>query len=142
MLPGRFHSPRVAIDGDRLKLGFKYGHGFWSSVVWVELKVWLVANKSNLVAVEVCDLRAGRLPIGSQSILDWITEFARDSNVEVTWYRHKSNPVGLFRFYADQQQASSQILTFDVKDGKIVIAGKLVSDQPAPPTGFGSLVKP
>ena len=136
MLPGRLHSPRVAIDGDRLKLGFKYGHGFWSSVVWVELRVWLVANKSNLVAVEVCDLRAGRLPIGAQSILDWISETARDSNIEVTWYRHRSNPVGLFRFYADQPQPSSQIMTFDVKDGKIVVVGKSLTDQPA------ALVKP
>ena len=25
LLPERFHSPRVAIDGDRLKLGFRYG---------------------------------------------------------------------------------------------------------------------
>ena len=132
MLPGRLHSPRVAIDGDRLKLGFKYGHGFWSSVVWVELRVWLVANKSNLVAVEVCDLRAGRLPVGAQSILDWISETARDSNIEVTWYRHRSNPVGLFRFYADQPQPSSQIMTFDVKDGKIVVVGKSLTDQQPP----------
>lgn len=142
MLPGKFHSPRVAIDGDRLRLGFKYGHGFWSSVVWVELRVWLVANKSNLLAVEVCDLRAGRLPIGSQSILDGISEAARDSNIEVTWYRHKANPVGLFRFYADQPQPASQILTFDVKDGKIIIAGKTLTDQPTPPGGFAPLVKP
>ena len=61
MLPKGFHSPRVAIDGDRLKLGFRYGEGFWSTVVSVELRVWLVADEVNLMAVEVCDLRAGRL---------------------------------------------------------------------------------
>lgn len=124
MLPEGCHSPRVAIEGDRLKVGFKYGEGFWSTVVWVELKVWLVANETNLVAVEVCDLRTGSLPIGSQSILDSITEAARDSNIEVMWYRNGSNPVGLFRFYADQPRPSSQILTLEVKDGKIVVAGR------------------
>ena len=41
LLPEGVHSPRVAIEGDRLKIGFKYGEGFWSTVVWVELKVWL-----------------------------------------------------------------------------------------------------
>src|SRR5205823_5767115 len=130
MLPERFHSPRVAIEGDRLKLGFRYGEGFWSTVISLELRVWLVANETNVVAVELCDLRAGGLPFGSQSILDWIAEAARDSNVEVTWYRHKSNPVGLFRFYANQPQPPTQILTLEVKDGTFTIAGRSLSDQP------------
>jgi hypothetical protein len=130
MLPEGMHSPRVAIDGDRLRLGFKYGDGFWSTVVWVELKLWLVAKEPNLVAVEVCDLRTGSLPVGSQSILDSISEAARDSNIEVTWYRNGAgNPVGLFRFYPDQPRPASQILTLDVKDGKVVIAGKSFLNQ-------------
>jgi hypothetical protein len=136
MLPERFHSPRVAIDGDRLKLGFRYGEGFWSTVISLELRVWLVANETNLVAVEVCDLRAGGLPFGSQSILDWIAEVARDSHVEVTWYRHKGNPVGLFRFYADQPRPVSQILTLEVKDGTFTVAGRSFLDQPTATTAL------
>ncbi|MDB5310599.1 MAG: hypothetical protein JWO38_4801 [Gemmataceae bacterium] len=137
MLPECMHSPRVAIEGDRVKLGFKYGAGFWSTVIWVELKVWLVANEVNLVAIEVCDLRTGCLPLGSQSILDSISEAARDSNVEVTWYRNGSNPVGLFRFFAGQPAPTSQILTLDVKDGKIVVAGRSSQDQsPVTPMGL------
>ena len=130
VLPDGLHSPRVSIDGDRLRLGFRYRQGFWSTVVWVELKVWLVANEVNLIAVEVCDLSAGGLPIGSHSILDAITEAARDSNIEVTWYRNKGNPVGLFRLYADQPRPAAQVLTLEVKDGKIVIAGRSFLDQP------------
>jgi hypothetical protein len=129
MLPDGLHSPRVAITGDRLKLGFRYGEGFWSTVVWIELRVWLVANEVNVVAVEVCDLRTGSLPLGSQSILDSISEAARESNVEVTWYRRGSNPVGLFRFYADQPQPTSQILALEVKDGTIAVAGRSSVDQ-------------
>lgn len=129
LLPAGVHSPRVAIDGDRLKIGFKYGEGFWSTVVWVELKVWLVKDEPNLVALEVCDLRTGSLPIGSQSILDSITDSARDWNIEVNWYRNGPNPVGLFRFFANQgNQPSSQILTLKVDDGKIVVAGRSATD--------------
>lgn len=128
MLPEGLHSPRVAIDGDRLKLGFKYGEGFWSTVVWVELKVWLVKDEKNVVAVEVCDLRSGSLPVGSQSILDSITESAREWNIEVTWYRNGGNPVGLFKFFASQVDPTSQICTLEVSDGKIVIAGKSAPD--------------
>ena len=123
-LPKGFHSPRIAIDGDRLKIGVKYGDGFWSTVVWVELRIWLVADEINLAAVEVCNLKAGELPFGSQSILDKMADIARDSSIDVTWYRNKSNPVGVFRFFAKQPQVTSQVLTLEVKDGQIMIAGR------------------
>jgi hypothetical protein len=132
MLPRGFHSPRIAIEGDRLKLGLRYGHGFWSAVVWVELKVWLVADEVNLMAIEVVNLRAGRIGIGAQSILDAIEDVARQSNIDVTWYRHDRNPVGLFRFFPDQPRPVSQVQTLEVRDGKIVIAGRSITDLPAP----------
>ena len=129
MLPEGVHSPRVAIDGDHLKLGFKYGDGFWSTVIWVELRVWLVKEEKNVVAVEVCDLRTGSLPVGSQSVLDSITESAREWNIDVTWYRRGGNPVGLFRFFANQADPASQICTLEVNDGRIVVGGRSAPDQ-------------
>lgn len=130
MLPDGFHSPRIAMEGDRLKLGFRYGSGFWSSIVWIELRIWLVAEETNLMAVEVCDLRAGSLGVGSQSILDAIGDAARGSNIDVVWYRYKGNPIGLFRFFPDQPRPASQVLTLETRDGKIVIAGRSVSAEP------------
>jgi hypothetical protein len=138
LLPESVHSPRVAIDGDRLKIGFKYGEGFWSTVVWVELKVWLVKDEANVVAIEVCDLRTGSLPVGSQSVLDSISEAARDWNIEVTWYRNGANPVGLFRFFANQVGTpSSLIRTLKVEDGTIVVAGRSATDHS--PVALGGL---
>jgi hypothetical protein len=139
-LPKGFHSPRVAIEGDRLFLGVQYREGFWSSVVWLELKVWLVAEQMNVAAVEVCNLKAGGLPFGSQSILDKIADVARESSIDVTWYRNKSNPVGLFKFFAKQPRATSQVLTLEVKDGKIMVAGRSFLDgAPAAPVGVTPL---
>lgn len=126
-LPEKLSAPRVAVDGDRVKVGFRYGDGFWSSVVWVEFRVWLVKDEVNLAALEVCDLRAGRLPLGTQSILDAVSEAARGWNIEVTWYRHNGNPVGLFRFFADQQgNPPTQVLTLEAADGRVTVAGKSV----------------
>lgn len=139
-LPKGFHSPRIAIEGDRLFLGVKYREGFWSSVVWLELKIWLVAEQTNVAAVEVCALQAGGLPFGSQSILDKIADVARESSIDVTWYRNKNNPVGLFKFFAKQPRATSQVLTLEVKDGKIMIAGRSFLDgAPAAPVGVTPL---
>lgn len=131
-LPEGFHSPRIAVEGDRLKLGFRYGHGFWSTVVWIELRLWLVAAESNVMAVEVQDLRAGGLGVGTQSVLDAIGDAARGSNIDVTWYRHNGNPVGLFHFFPDQPRPASQVLTLEVGDGKIVVAGQSVSSDAVP----------
>lgn len=144
VLPKGFHSPRIAIEGDRLKLGLRYREGFWSSVVWLELKLWLVADQVNVAAVEVCDLKAGRLPFGSQSILDRIGDVARESSIDVTWYRNKSNPVGLFKFFAKQPRPTSQVLTLDVRDGKLTIAGRSYLDPTALPMPEvkGELPKP
>jgi hypothetical protein len=127
LLPKGLHSPRVAIEGDRLRLGFRYGEGFWSTVVWIEVRVWLVDEETNLMAVEVCELRAGRLSVGAQSMLDSIAETARSSNIDVTWYRHNGNPVGLFRFFPDHPRPVSQVLTLESRDGRVVIAGKTLS---------------
>jgi hypothetical protein len=104
--------------------------------VWLELKVWLVADQTNVAAVEVCNLKAGALPFGSQTILDRIADIARESSIDVTWYRHGSNPVGLFRFFAKQPQATSQVMTLEVNDGQIVLAGRsLLGGAPAAPAG-------
>jgi hypothetical protein len=135
-LPPGFHSPRVAIRGDRIFIGVKYRDGFFSTVIWLELKVWLVADQVNLAAVEVCNMRAGQLPFAAQSILDKIADVARGredvasdrddqgSSIDVTWFRNKNNPVGLFKFFAKQPYVTSQILTLEAKDGKLVIAGR------------------
>lgn len=127
-LPDGFHSPRVHIAGDRLFLGATYREGFWSSVVWLELRVWLVAEQTNVAAVEVLNLKAGALSFGSQSVLDKLGDVARDAGIDVTWYRNGGNPVGLFKFFPKQPRATSQILTLEVKDGKIVVAGNSCQD--------------
>ncbi len=124
LLPRGFHSPRIAIEGDRIKLGLRYGDGFWSSILWVELKAWLVKNDTNVIAVELCGVHAGSMPVGCQTLLDSLTEAARESNIEVSWYRNDGNPVGLFRFYADQIRPTTQIHTFKIHDGVLGVAGR------------------
>jgi hypothetical protein len=128
VLPTGFHSPRVHCEGDRLFLGAKYREGFWSGVVWLEMRVWLVAEQTNVMAVEVLNLQAGRVPFGSQSVLDKIGDVARGAGLEVTWYRHNGNAVGLFKFFPKQQRATSQVLTLELGDGKITVAGNSAQD--------------
>lgn len=124
LLPADCHSPRLAIEGDRIFLGFTHGHGLWSSVGWVELRVWLPKHDTNVIAIEVVSLKAGALPVSGQSLLESIRESVHDANVEVQWYRNEGRPVGLFRLYANQVRPATQIHTLKVTDGKIAIGGR------------------
>lgn len=128
LLPEHFSAPRVAIEGDKVRLAVRYGHGLGSTVVSIELKTWLVHNETNTVALELCGMSAGALPLGVQSLLDWISEAARQRNINVTWYRHDGHPVGLFRFYADQARPTTQIRRLKVEDSRIIIAGRSLLD--------------
>ena len=124
VVPRGFHAPRLRILGDRIFLAARYGSGFWSTVLSMEMKLWLVKDHTNLVALELCGVRAGILPVGTQSILDRISEASRESNIVITWYRHNGNAVGLCHFYADQPRPTTQIARFVAADGKLTIAGR------------------
>lgn len=129
-MPKGLHNPRVVVEGDRVKFAARYGEGFWSTVCSIELRAWLVGKKVNTVAVELCGVYAGSLPIESQVLMDWVTEKARDSNVDVAWYRHDGHPVGLFRFFANDPAPTTQIRMVKIGDGKLALAGRSLDMRP------------
>lgn len=117
-------APRVTVDGDRLTLAARLGEGQLSTVVSLELRAWLVGPERNTVAVELCGLRAGGLPVGGHWLMDRVTEAVRDQNIEVTWYRHAGHPVGLFRLFADQSRPATQFRSLTVADGAVAVTGQ------------------
>jgi hypothetical protein len=123
-LPEGVHSPRVSIQSNQLRLAFRYGRDFFSSVVTVDLNVWLVANEANVVAVEVAGLHAGMMPVTMQSMLERIAEVGRQWNLEVNWYRHDGNPVALVRLQPDRPNPSVILQRLELQDGKIYVEGK------------------
>ncbi|MCE9534098.1 MAG: hypothetical protein K8T89_23715 [Planctomycetes bacterium] len=125
-LPEGFHDLRVLIDDGKLLLGCRYGKGNWSVILSIEMKIWLVANEVNLIGVEVENLRAGALPISRQIILDYITEAARRSNIDVKWYHRNGNPVAILKLQANQVRPTIQIQRLELKAGKDGEAGKLI----------------
>lgn len=129
-LPPGLHSPRVMINPNHFQLAFRLGHGFWSTVITVDLNLWLVVKETNVIAVEVLGVHAGDLPISVQSFLEDVAEKARNINAEVTWYRNEGHPVALIKFQADQDHPTFLLQRLELQDGRIVIAGK--SNEAAP----------
>ncbi|OWK43887.1 hypothetical protein [Fimbriiglobus ruber] len=140
VLPSNLHTPRVSIDGDRIRIAARYQLGesaTFSTVVWVDLRIWLVKDELNTIAIELVGAWAGSLPIEwkIQSKLDLITETARDSlNADVTWYRHDGHPVGLFHFYADQRNPTTRFKSIHVSENQVTVTGKSMVDPTMPTT--------
>ncbi len=116
--------PRVDVRGDRLILSDRAGSGLFSTVWSLELRVWLVDKEPNLLAVEVAGFYAGSMPLPKRSVMTRMGDAARRIKADVTWYRHDGNPVGLFKLFANQPAATTQLLAVKVKDGKLSVGGK------------------
>lgn len=127
-LPAGVHSPRVRIATDSLELSFRYGKGFWSSVVSINMKIWLVAAEPNTIAVEILRTRAGTLPLSLRSFIERYLRSNRDWNVDVTWYRHQGRPVALVRLNGDPQRAPLLLQRLELQDGQLFLAGRKSTD--------------
>lgn len=123
-LLGNVPEPRFAIRGDHLLIAFRYGEGKLSTVITLELKVWLIKDEVNLLALQFVGFRAGAVPLPKYLILDRFAEVARKQNADVDWYRHEGQPVALCKLYANQPRPDSQITTLKIADGRLMIGGK------------------
>ncbi len=115
--------PRVAFEDDCIRLAFRYGTGFWSTIVSYDLRVWAVAKEPNVIAVEICGRRLGALPVSAQTLLNDLVQLAASRNIEITRYRYKGNPVVLVRFQADQSNPTAQLKCLHVTPGELQIGG-------------------
>ncbi|MBY0524106.1 MAG: hypothetical protein K2R98_11945 [Gemmataceae bacterium] len=121
--PADLNQPRVSMETDRLRFGCRYGNGWWSTIISVDLHIWLVAKEPNVVAVEIERIRAGALPISAQSILERLSEAARRQDIEVTWYRNNGKPVALMRFQPGRRDPTVQLLQLRLQPGMMMING-------------------
>ena len=119
---------RVVGRGDKLLLAARVGDGWFSTVVNLEVRAWLVGPDQNTVAVELGSLRAGAMPVGSHWLMDRITDEVRQYNTDVTWYRHDGRPVGLFRLFADAARPPTRLRSVTLADGSVTVAGRATGE--------------
>lgn len=123
--------PRISIEDDRLRIAFRQGEDFWSTVVELELRMWLVKDQSNTLAVEIVRFQAGELPLPKNWVLNDIATAARRLSADVNWYRKGDNPVALCKLYANQSRPENQVTTLRIGDASLSIGGRHTGQQPA-----------
>jgi hypothetical protein len=124
---GGLTAPRVAVDGDRLRLAARYGCGFWSTVVSAELRAWVIADEPNLFAVEVLSFRAGGLPLAKRMFMERVNRFADENYLSVSWFRSDGNPVAVCRWLPNQSRPSTLLQTIAIGDGRVAVGGRNLS---------------
>jgi hypothetical protein len=126
ILPEGISAPRVAIEHDLIRLAFRYHLGPFSTIISINMRVWLTPREPNVIALELRGLYAGSLPIAAQSLLESVSETARQNNIDITWYRHQGNPVALLRFQADQDRPTYRLDHLVLEPGVIRVDGRSV----------------
>lgn len=132
ILPEGISAPRLVFEPERIRLAFRYGKGAFSTVIAIDLRIWLASRAPNVVVLELQSLHAGALPVAAQSLLERISETAGQNNINVTWYRHDGNPVALLRFQADQDRPTIKLEQLALHQGILEIQGRS-SDAPSTP---------
>jgi len=133
-LPDGVSAPRVALDSDRLRLGFRYGSGRWSTIVSVDLKVWLGDKEPNVIALELCGFSAGALPLGTHTLLEFVSEKVEDMklNIKVSPYRYDGHPVLLLYYQHDQPRPTLQIQRLECRPGQFAFTARNNTDALSP----------
>jgi hypothetical protein len=130
VLPEGITAPRVAIEPEKIRLAFRYGVSPLTTIISIDLRMWLAPKEPNVVALELQGLHAGSLPVSAQSLLERLSETARQNNIEMTWYRFHGNPVALLRFQADQDHPSFRLDRLVLHQGAIEIRGSSTDASP------------
>jgi hypothetical protein len=122
-LPALFSAPRVEFQNGTMRLGCVYGCGFWSTVLSLEVRVWLVADEINTIGLELVSLQAGSLGISPRWLLEPIAEAARRWNADLTWYQNQGNPAAVIRLQANQLRPTFQLQRLEILQDKLVLVG-------------------
>jgi hypothetical protein len=116
--------PRVVIDSDKVRLAFRYGSGFWSTVVSIDVKAWVAKDEPNVVALQLVGFHAGALPMSAQALYERFSDLGRQYGIDVTWYRYEGYPVALLRFQPDKPNPTLELQAVHLEKGAITIQGR------------------
>lgn len=132
MLPEGVSDPRISLEHDTIRLGFRYGTSPWSTVISVDFRIWQAPAEKNVVALQLIGLRAGSVPLTSKFLMHQLTAMVQSQNmdIDVSWHRHEGHLVALLRFNASRPRPTNVLDTLKVGQGKIVISGGSVTAQP------------
>jgi hypothetical protein len=142
LLDEKVSEPRVSLDAGRAVLAYRYESAAFSTVVSVSFDVYLA--ESNVIALRIVRVRAGKLPLPLKNVLDTIAEAATEAGWQIEWRQQAGDPVALVHVPevrdegdegnggdADKRLHLDEIV---IRDGSIYLSGHTEVDA-SPPSG-------
>ncbi|MEZ6139511.1 MAG: hypothetical protein R3B84_02965 [Zavarzinella sp.] len=126
-LPDGFTDPRIFVENNRLRLAIRYGKGVFSTILSLDLRLWIIPSEINRIGMEVISLKAGAVPLSPAMVLDYISEAVRKNNIEITWYRDKNHPVAVMRLQSENNFPTFQLDRLELNDGNLTIGGRKIN---------------
>jgi hypothetical protein len=125
-LPRGVTDPRVAIDPEQAQIACRYDDDKLSTVVSLAVELHLT-EEPNVIAVRICQARAGVLPIPLKQWLDRISTAAQRSNLPLRWSQRDGDPVALVTVPTEHKDYAHRFVrldTLELREGAIYLAGR------------------
>jgi hypothetical protein len=119
-IPPGLESPRVHIEGGQLMLACRWQQGMLKVVLWLVVEPYL--DRPNAVAVRIVKVRAGRLPLPMQQVLDAISQAAQAADLKIEWRQADADPVAVLSLPPHRREDFS-LTALRLSDGKVSLAG-------------------
>ncbi len=124
-LPKEISAPRVAIKGNKLLIACRHTSERLDAVVNLDLEVHLT-DEPNVIAIRVCQARAGVVPLPLKQYLELVTKSARKGGISLRWEQIEEDPVALITIPRNRHDfVHREILveTIALRDGELYLSG-------------------
>lgn len=119
VLPEGVSKPRIEIDGDVARIGFRCKKGPIQTVIHVGIKAWV--PRRDVLAVEFDRAWSGYFPLPTTYTQHLIESFAHSHSMDVTWKRHNRSLVALLEFPRDHRDLILQKV--EIKENSLRLKG-------------------
>ncbi|WP_166819916.1 hypothetical protein [Thalassoroseus pseudoceratinae] len=136
LVPDGIRDPRVLMQTDVLRLGFRMKYKAWDGIASVIVRPWVTSDLR--LALEVEQIRAGLIPIPLEETLHELTQDIEEAGFDVEWRQSNGHDVAIIDLASNPKRAI-QLESVKVVDGAVQIVGGLanapkIASQPQPST--------
>jgi hypothetical protein len=123
LLPPGMRDPRVSIRPQGIILACQVDRGTLHAVVSLEVSAFVAAD--DVVGLRIHKARLGAIPWSFGTVLNKITDAAKNSNVDIRWRQADSDPVALIKVTSAQGNRKQiiHIETIELEEGALAVAG-------------------
>jgi hypothetical protein len=123
-LPPEVRDPRVSLQPDGIKIGWRWTGEDLSAVFSLDVQLGL--TESNVLALTIRGARAGTVPLPLSQVLDTVSEAAGQMNIPLQWKKSAGHPVALITVPPPDSDDKKAIVVdhLELRQGALYLSGR------------------